>query len=120
MMEPLSDKLWHKFEVVAEDPDYTFDYYRSGNLDKLADDIRSVYNRAWAKRGETPELSQMQARNMVKQMKPVMDKHLVWFGYYKGEPISFLSRFPSLTRSSNTWVANWTSGQAEVCVASMA
>lgn len=98
MMEPLSDKLWHKFEVVAEDPDYTFDYYRSNNLDKLADDIRSVYNRAWAKRGETPELSQLQARNMVRQMKPVMDKHLVWFGYYKGEPISFFISIPELNQ----------------------
>lgn len=98
MMEPLSEKLWHKFDVVAEDSDYTFDYFRSNDMNKLADDIRSVYNRAWAKRGEVPELSQAQARNMVKQMKPVMDKHLVWFGYYKEEPISFFISIPELNQ----------------------
>jgi hypothetical protein len=62
----------HKFEVVAEDPNYTFDYYRGKDLKQTCrrhSDL--VYNKAWAKRGEVPELSQAQARNMVRQMKPI-------------------------------------------------
>jgi len=98
VMRPLSDRLWDKSNLVAENPDYTFDFFRGKDFNKLADDIRAVYNRAWAKRGEIPELSQAQARNMVKQMKPVMDKHLIWFGYYKGEPISFFISIPELNQ----------------------
>lgn len=98
LMGPLSDKLWHKSHLVEENPDYTFDFFHGNDLNKLADDIRTVYNKAWAKRGEMAELSQAQARNMVRQMKPVMDRHLVWFGYYKGEPISFFISIPELNQ----------------------
>jgi hypothetical protein len=98
LLGPLSEKLWGKLNLVGNDPDYSFDYFKGNDLTKLADDIRTVYNRAWAKRGEIAELSQAQARNMVKQMKPVMDRHLVWFGYYKGEPISFFISIPELNQ----------------------
>jgi hypothetical protein len=73
LMGPLSDKLWSKSNMVENDPDYSFDYFRGNDLKKLADNIRIVYNKAWAKRGEMAELSEAQARSMVKQMKPVMD-----------------------------------------------
>lgn len=98
VMGPLSEKLVDKATLVGADPDYKFDFFRGNDYNKLADDIRIVYNRAWAKRGEIAELSQAQARNMVKQMKPVMDRHLVWFGYYKSEPISFFISIPELNQ----------------------
>jgi hypothetical protein len=98
MLGPLSDKLWSKSNLINENPDYHFDYYRGNDLNGLADDVRTVYNRAWAKRGEIPELSQIQARNLVKQMKPIMDRKLVWFGYYKNEPISFFISIPELNQ----------------------
>lgn len=98
LMGPLSDKLWNKSSLVAEDPNYSFSHYNGKDPNKLADDIRSVYNRAWAKRGEMAELSEAQARIMVKQMKPVMDKYLVWFGYYKDEPIGFFISIPELNQ----------------------
>lgn len=98
VMGALSEKLHDKSNLIADDPDYSFDFFRGNDYNKLADDIRVVYNRAWAKRGEIAELSQAQARNMVKQMKPVMDRHLVWFGYYKGEPISFFISIPELNQ----------------------
>jgi len=98
LMGPLSEKLWSKSQLVSGDSNYSFDYFKGNDFNKLADDIRSVYNRAWAKRGEMAELSQAQTRNMVKQMKPIMDKHLVWFGYYKGEPIGFFISIPELNQ----------------------
>ena len=98
VMDPVSDRLWEKSNLVGEETHYAFDFFHGKDLNKLADDIQIVYNRAWAKRGEIPELSQAQARNLVKQMKPIMDRKLVWFGYYKGEPISFLISIPELNQ----------------------
>lgn len=95
---PLSEKLVTKGNIVRQDPDYRFGYFNGKDLNRLADDIRSVYNRAWAKRGEIPELTQLQARNLVKQMKPIMDKRLVYFGYYRNEPISFFISIPELNQ----------------------
>jgi hypothetical protein len=98
VMGPVSDKIGTKAGLVELDSNYRFDFFRSNDLNKLADDIRYVYNKAWAKRGEIPELSQVQARNLVRQMKPVMDKRLVWFAYYKNDPIAFFISIPELNQ----------------------
>jgi hypothetical protein len=98
IMGPLSGKLDSKANLVDADTNYRFDFFRGKDLNKLADDIRYVYNKAWAKRGEIPELSQVQARNLVKQMKPIMDRRLVWFGYYKDEPVAFFISIPELNQ----------------------
>jgi hypothetical protein len=98
IMGPLSDRLDSKANLIETDPNYRFDFYSGKDLNKLADDIRYVFNKAWAKRGEIPELSEVQARNLVKQMRPIMDKRLVWFGYYKEEPIAFFISIPELNQ----------------------
>jgi hypothetical protein len=57
-----------------------------------------VYNKAWANRRDVPELSMAQARLIVKQMKPIMDIHLLYFGFYKGEPVSFFLSLPEINQ----------------------
>jgi hypothetical protein len=97
-MGPVSDRLWHKLDVVSKDPNYSFGYPKNLDAKKLAHDIRTVYNKAWARRGEIAELTEAQAKLLVKQMKPIMDKRLLWFGYYKGEPISFFLSIPEVNQ----------------------
>lgn len=95
---PLSPRLLEKAELVAKNPDYTFKHVEKIDVKKLAEDIRYVYNKAWAKRGETPELTETQAVQLVKQMKPVMDKRLLWFGYHKEEPVIFFLSLPEVNQ----------------------
>jgi hypothetical protein len=98
VLGPVSERLTYKAELVAKDPNYRFDYPRNIDLEKLAYEIRTIYNKAWAKRGEIPELTEIQAKHLLKQMKHVMDKHLLWFGYYKDEPISFFISIPEVNQ----------------------
>lgn len=98
MMGPLDIRIAEKAELIAKNPDYTFSYLKKIDLKKLAEDIRYVYNKAWANRGEIPELTETQARHIVKQMKPIMDKKLLWFGYYKDEPIAFFLSLPEVNQ----------------------
>ncbi len=98
IMGPLSGKLWDKAALVAKDPNYRFEFMPKIDLKKLADNIRYIYNKAWANRGEIPELTETQAAHIVKQMKPIMDKHLLWFGYYKDEPIVFFLSLPEVNQ----------------------
>jgi hypothetical protein len=86
---PLSERLWEKAKLVENDPDYTFRHLQRSEIDKLPGMIRHVYNQAWAKRGEIPELTEAQAKHIVDQMKPVIDEKLLWFGFYKDEPVIF-------------------------------
>ncbi|MFZ6000782.1 MAG: hypothetical protein ACOYW3_09750 [Bacteroidota bacterium] len=98
IMGPLTDKLQAKADLIAQDPNYTFRYLRKSELHRLPDLIRSVYNRAWANRGEIPEMTEVQAKHAVKQMKPIIDEKLLWFGFYKDDPIIFFLSLPEVNQ----------------------
>ncbi len=95
---PINARLLEKSLLVEKDPNYRFGYVKKSDWGKLPDQIRTVYNKAWAKRGEIPELSEAQAKHLVKQMKPIMDEKLLWFGYYKEEPIAFFLSLPEVNQ----------------------
>ena len=95
---PLDQRLYDKANLVEKNPDYSFGYVKKKDWETLPSKIRTVYNRAWAKRGEIPELTESQARHLVKQMKPIMDEKLLWFGYYKNEPIAFFLSLPEVNQ----------------------
>jgi hypothetical protein len=95
---PLDDRLNEKAAMVEKNPDYQFKYLKKSEWNKLPELIRKVYNQAWAKRGEIPELTESQAKHLVKQMKPIMDEKLLWFGYYKEEPIAFFLSLPEVNQ----------------------
>jgi hypothetical protein len=96
--EPLSPKLAEKAALIAKDPDYSFRYLRKDEMPKLAEYLHHVYNLAWANRSENPDLSMQQAKLLVKQMKPIMDRRLLYFGFYKDEPISFFLSLPEINQ----------------------
>ena len=95
---PLDERLYEKAKMVEKNPDYRFDYLRKSQWSQLADLIKTVYNRAWANRGEMPELTDTQAKLIVKQMKPILDEKLLWFGYYKNDPIAFFLSLPEVNQ----------------------
>lgn len=95
---PLDARLYEKAALVEKDSNYRFGYVKKSEWDTLPGKIREVYNRAWAKRGEIPELTELQAKHLVKQMKPIMDEKLLWFGYYKDEPIAFFLSLPEVNQ----------------------
>lgn len=97
MMGDLDSRLQVKADVAARNPDYSFRYISKSD-NSLADKIRYVYNKAWAKRGEIPELTETQAKHIVKQMKPIMDEKLLWFSFYKDEPVAFFLSLPEVNQ----------------------
>jgi hypothetical protein len=98
IMGPLSERLWEKARMVEENKDYTFRYLRKSEIDKMPGMIRHVYNKAWANRGEITELTEAQAKNIVNQMKPILDEKLLWFGFYKDEPVIFFLSLPEVNQ----------------------
>ena len=98
IMDPLSPKLEAKAKKIAGDKDYEFRHLRRNEVARLPEYLMTVYNHAWANRAETPELSIQQAKLIVKQMKPIMDLRLLYFGFYKGEPVSFYLSLPEINQ----------------------
>jgi hypothetical protein len=98
IMEDLSPNMLDKANRLTNNPDYSFRHLQKHEESRLAEYIRTIYNKAWANRAETPELSTAQAALIVKQMKPIMDDRLLYFGFYKGEPISFYLSLPEINQ----------------------
>jgi GNAT superfamily N-acetyltransferase len=94
----IDPRLLEKSLLVEKDPNYRFGYIKKSEWGKLPEMVRTVYNKAWAKRGEIPELTEAQAKHLVMQMKPIMDEKLLWFGFYKDEPISFFLSLPEVNQ----------------------
>jgi hypothetical protein len=94
----ISDRLYEKAAITKGNPDYEFRHIRKGEIPKLPEYIMTVYNQAWANRRDIPELTLAQAKLIVKQMKPIMDIHLLYFGFYKGQPVSFFLSLPEINQ----------------------
>jgi hypothetical protein len=68
------------------------------HLEKYAGDFATVYNAAWAQHGEAKEITKESVIKLFKTMKPIMDERLVWFAYYKEEPIAMFINIPDVNQ----------------------
>jgi hypothetical protein len=96
--DPVVSRLAEKAAVVARDPNYNFRYLGKSEMPRLAEYIHHVYNKAWSGRNENPELSLQQAKVLVKQMQPILDPRLIYFGFYKDEPVGFFISLPEMNQ----------------------
>ena len=96
--KPLQQKIIQRHAAVAADPDFSVSWFKHNDLDKVAADFTTVYNEAWAGHGGLKEINKQTILKMFQTMKPVMDKKIIWFAYYKTEPIALFVNLPDLNQ----------------------
>jgi hypothetical protein len=94
----LSQKVYDRHAAVSRDPDFTAMHIRKDQLNKFIADFTTVYNKAWSGHGGLKQIKQEQVSIMFHQMKPVMDEKIIWFAYYKKEPIAMYVNLPDLNQ----------------------
>lgn len=94
--KPISEKINERHRKLEADPDMRFTTIKKDQLEKFAADFTTVYNKAWAGHGGLKELAKEQVMLMFKKMKPVMDERIVYFAYYKEDPIAIFINLPDL------------------------
>jgi len=94
----LAEKLVKRAEVILANPDYEFRYLKGTELkEKAPEYFTETYNRAWARHlGKT--LSLKEAQMMFAKMKPILDPKLIYFGFYKGKPVSMYIQIPEINQ----------------------
>lgn len=97
---PFSEKLMQKGEKILSNKDsgYTFEHLKIKDLEKYTEDFRVVYNKAWARHKGVVKMTSLQAKAIMKQMKPIIDEKIIWFGYHSGEPIAFYMNLPEVNQ----------------------
>ncbi|MBC7923693.1 MAG: hypothetical protein H7Z75_21670 [Ferruginibacter sp.] len=94
--EKLRSEYYAKAEAILTDPNYHFRHIEKNHLARYAEDFRTVYNRAWVRHEGVKEMTDIQARSIMKKLKPVLDERIVWFAYYQQEPVGFFIGLPEL------------------------
>ena len=94
----LHQKMYDRHALYANNPDYSSIHIKKNQLEKFAADFTTIYNKAWAGHGGLKELKKDQVLIMFKKMKPVMDEKVIWFGYYKEEPVCMFVNLPDLNQ----------------------
>ncbi len=94
----LQKKFYDRHAAIFADPDYRAVHIRKNELARFAADFTTVYNKAWSGHGGLKELKKDVVHTMFKQMQPVMDEEIIWFVYYKDQPIAMWINIPDLNQ----------------------
>ncbi|PIQ48648.1 MAG: hypothetical protein COW03_09065 [Cytophagales bacterium CG12_big_fil_rev_8_21_14_0_65_40_12] len=93
-----NDRFYDKANMTLNDPDYEFRHITKSEFKKSHLYFLKVYNEAWAGHSGVKAMTEAQARNTFNQLKPIADVQLIWFAFYKGEPVAFFISIPELNQ----------------------
>jgi hypothetical protein len=96
--DELAPTYMEKAKRILADKDYSFEHMRKENLEKYIEDFRVVYNKAWVKHAGVKEMTPVQAKSIMEQLRPILDEQIVWYTYFKGECVGFFVNIPELNQ----------------------
>lgn len=94
----LPDRFRERYEKFQAKQDYSAKHLDKKQLDKFAHDFVHIYNAAWAQHGEAKAITHDQIMQLFKTLKPVMDERVIWFAYYKEDPIAMFINIPDVNQ----------------------
>lgn len=94
----LDDKFVTRYEKIKSKKDYTARHIDIKNLEKHAEEFATVYNLAYAQHKEGKEITKQQVIKLFKSLKPIIDEKIIWFAYYKDEPIAMWINIPDINQ----------------------
>jgi hypothetical protein len=99
--KPLPDRFARIADWVLKKKDYQFEYFSSSNKEKYFNDFREIYNDAWNGFENFAPIEIETIRESFRQMEPIMDERIIWFAYYRRQPIAFVICLPDANQWQN-------------------
>jgi len=94
----LDQKFYDNHDRYSNIPDFKVRHIRKKELSKFAEDFSTVYNQAWAKHEGNKEIAPALALKLFNSIKPIMDEKLIWFTYFKDQPIAMWVNLPDINQ----------------------
>ena len=95
---PLPDRFTKIADWVMKKPGYTFRHFSKKQFDRFAGDFREIYNDAWSDFENFTPIEMGTIKESFRQMKAIMDEKIIWFAYYKDEPIAVVLCLPDVNQ----------------------
>lgn len=94
----LQDKFYERHDEISKDKSFSARHYRKNQLEQFAKDFAHIYNKAWAAHMGNKQMEERTVVKMFKSMNAVVDERIIWFAYYKEEPVAFWVNLPDLNQ----------------------
>ena len=98
LLTPLPSRFEERYTKFTSKPEYKAVHLDKNRIPKFAQDFVTVYNAAWAQHGEEKAITLDQILKLFNSLKPVMDERVIWFAYYKEEPIAMFINIPDVNQ----------------------
>ncbi|MEM8968970.1 MAG: hypothetical protein AAGE93_21310 [Bacteroidota bacterium] len=95
---PLPEIFQRRSDRIKAQPQYAIRTYEKSQPLKYARHFMEIYNDAWQTHDNFRAMTEQQALNLLKQIKPVVDELLLHFVYYEDSPIAFMVALPNINR----------------------
>lgn len=93
-----NEQIFARAERLHATPGYRVENIDMNNLEEAAENFRVIYNKAWSLFAGVKPMTQEEAMNMMRMMKPILDPNIIFFAYFNDEPIGFFITMPDLNR----------------------
>ncbi len=94
----LSEIALEKAHRVLANSDYQIKDICGVDLSVAAEQLRTIYNKAWALFTGVKPMTEEEAQKLMRTLKPIIDKEIIYFAYHNAEPIGFFVMVPDLNR----------------------
>lgn len=98
LKKPFPERFWKIAEWIGKKPDYEFKHFNWKEKDKFIDDVIEIYNDAWKYHENFTPLDRKKVEPEFEQAKNIAEEELLWFAYYKNEPIGFILMYPDVNQ----------------------
>lgn len=96
--DDVNEVVHERVKRLMQTPGYSFASIGDEDLYSVVEKFRNIYNKAWALFTGVQPMTEEEARQMADTMRPIIDRNLIWFAYFNGEPIGFFIMVPDLNR----------------------
>jgi hypothetical protein len=95
---PMPERFTKISDWVMRKPGYSWKHFEKKQFDKFARDFSEIYNDAWSDFDNFTPIQMGTIRESFRQMEAIMDEKIIWFAYYKDEPIAFILCLPDVNQ----------------------
>lgn len=99
LSKPFPGRFWKIAEWVAKKPGFSFEHFSFTNADKYVNDVVSIYSEAWKFHENFTPLYHKEVKEMMEDMKLIIDEEFIWFAYHEGQPIAFFVMIPDINQA---------------------
>ena len=94
----LSEIALEKAHRLLANPEYQILDMSDTDLSVAAEQLRTIYNKAWSLFTGVKPMTSEEAQKLMRTLRPIIDRKLIYFAYHNDEPIGFFVMVPDLNR----------------------